>query len=689
MLKNVRILICIILSLTMAVGALSSCGLMPESEITEAEGQSTTVSGVFIETDVTEADTDGNIADTEHIQVTDPETVDENGETSETMGDFSEPETVVVGTSAFETDEVEAVSDSEDVNGEASEESANSETVFEAESTAEATEGDLTESPTENTSEAEDDTVTEEDTTAESATESEPVTEAVTESPNDSAITTETVTESETAGEPEGETVEQVLSRFENDYFYNYVSSQERGETYAEVYREMNAVANEFHLMGGDATEIKVSEDLSYYYFGSINFENYGISIEEASIILELYLLDHPIYYWFNIDFVYSSTTIYLCVYDEYIYSSAREEYHALVYSEIENMIGLVDPEESAYTKVLAYHDLFISLVDYAYMEDGVTPVNESWAHTIIGLFDGRGVVCEGYTDTMSLFMNYFGIENVQVHGLCDGVNHIWNLIRLDDGEWYWFDVTWDDDPKSEWGIEYQYFCVNDTDDVYRLYQDGGYELEESKTFLDLHDVNDVLDENGAFPARAEGRYDGEELTLRETFTVDGLTYALAGYRRVQLVDISIDGDVNIPETVAFGGVDYEVIAIGGIGEDGIFDASSALSGEVTSVSIPATVKYIWRNALSSSTLQSVSVDSENEGIAIAAGAFNGSYKLSEVRLCKNLLSIGEKAFGGCVKLRSLSYDGGVDEWQKIELHEDWDYGLMFFKVNCSDGSVG
>ncbi|MDE7326008.1 MAG: Ig-like domain-containing protein [Lachnospiraceae bacterium] len=79
-------------------------------------------------------------------------------------------------------------------------------------------------------------------------------------------------------------------------------------------------------------------------------------------------------------------------------------------------------------------------------------------------LFDGTAV-CQGYAETMKLFLDALGIENQLIYGTGAGISHVWNLICLD-GDWYHMDVTWDDpllDGKDMPGkVHYEYFMVPD-----------------------------------------------------------------------------------------------------------------------------------------------------------------------------------------------------------------------------------
>ena len=64
---------------------------------------------------------------------------------------------------------------------------------------------------------------------------------------------------------------------------------------------------------------------------------------------------------------------------------------------------------------------------------------------------------------TFSLMMNFLDIECVTVIN----AEHMWNLIKLEDGKWYWVDVTHDDPYNLNNTVLHIYFCKNDTEEIY------------------------------------------------------------------------------------------------------------------------------------------------------------------------------------------------------------------------------
>ena len=55
-------------------------------------------------------------------------------------------------------------------------------------------------------------------------------------------------------------------------------------------------------------------------------------------------------------------------------------------------------------------------------------------------LLEGKGV-CDSYSRAYEILMNSMGVDCLRQ----SGGNHSWNAVKMDDGEWYWVDCTWDD----------------------------------------------------------------------------------------------------------------------------------------------------------------------------------------------------------------------------------------------------
>lgn len=411
--------------------------------------------------------------------------------------------------------------------------------------------------------------------------------------------------------------------RYHSDYFYRYLGTCPNGDALQRFYTMVDAALLDFHSSNATAQSVSLSDGTLRYYAAKLDYKACGLTLGEAASVRTLYMYDHPLYYWVSNVYVYNSTSLYVCVEETYIHGSARTAANTVIYDAVREMAAPLVGETSAYRISLAYYELLLERADYAFEEDGTTPRDDPWAHSIVGLLDGqyKAVVCEGFAETYSLLLNFHGVENVMVSGVSRGVGHLWNLIRMGDGAWYWCDITWDDKTYSPLGTDYKYFCVTDTQDVlYYFYRDGqssGYHVGDDKVsvFTEDHSIrwdhSVELDMSGAIPDRSPVPYDGEELTLRETFTVDGMTYALTGYGKVQLIDAGSRFSVTVPETVTHNGITYAVTSIGLMDRNGVFVTGRVISLFTSSVYVSKNVSHIWDGALSG-IIVNVTVDPEN-----------------------------------------------------------------------------
>ena len=386
---------------------------------------------------------------------------------------------------------------------------------------------------------------------------------------------------------------------YQSDYAYRYLGTLDKGSSLQALYREMDGAAYTFHTTNADAQYLHVPNVVSVFDYTSM-----GLTSADADVVWAAYRLDHPLYYWIARFAVHMNGSIYFVAAEDYQSGAVRSAYNEKIYDKIALWTGMAEGETSAYQIALAYHDLIVSEIDYAYENDGTTPEDASWAQNIIGVLCGmKKGICESYAKTFQLLLNYSGIENVYVNGEAGG-GHSWNLVRFDDGNWYWCDLTWDDTPSFALGISHRYFGVNSTQNLNFLAQDGdrfidndGDGVLDHLAFTDEHipsfggyDINFMY----PLPDISQTQYQGN---LREIFGVNGMQYAVSGFRTVQFVYTEKTGDIEIPETVRYQGITYRVNAVGGIREDGIY-TKTEVAPFANSVSVPKTVVYIWDGAL-------------------------------------------------------------------------------------------
>lgn len=494
--------------------------------------------------------------------------------------------------------------------------------------------------------------------------------------------------------------------KYDGDYAYKSLLKLDKAEMLTKLYERIDEAADKFHTDGVDATK---KEDI--YTVATINYSDLGITSDDAIAVWNAYKFDRPLYYWISGRISYDSNKIDLLCDEDYAKATSRAALNSKIYGGVKEFIEEAY-SASKYNTALALHDLIILSIDYAYESDGVTPEDAVWAHNIIGVFDKGYGVCESYAKTFQLLLNYCEIDNIFVSGWANEA-HAWNLIQLDDGEWYWCDLTWDDTPEFMWGISYRYFCVTDTENV--GWTDGPFTMLPA-TFISNHTpygrVDTGIEFNYDLPARATAKFDSAEIMLKDTFDIGNLTFAVAGYNSVQLVAINSNGNVTIPATVTYKGETLNVISIGKLHNGQFYTGSIAtyMDGPYTEqytvgvINIPASVILIWDDALNFDSLTAINVDSANEvytsvdGVlfskdlsvlikyptakagteytlsekttVIAAGAFSSFYSNTPnmIKLAKLYLGAADVEAG--VRDYGYGYDSGKyvedDAWAKI-----------------------
>ncbi len=111
------------------------------------------------------------------------------------------------------------------------------------------------------------------------------------------------------------------------------------------------------------------------------------------------------------------------------------------------NSLDLKD--KSIKDKISLIHNYIVNNSEYDKdkADNKFSPYDASSAYG--NLIEGFGV-CSGYSDAMSIFLNYLNIPNMRVNSK----NHVWNLVYID-GQWLHLDLTWDDVDNKKYSNNY------------------------------------------------------------------------------------------------------------------------------------------------------------------------------------------------------------------------------------------
>lgn len=204
-----------------------------------------------------------------------------------------------------------------------------------------------------------------------------------------------------------------------------------------------------------------------YYCIGTAEYGSLGLTSEEVFAVYTSVLSDHPLFYYMHNTFMYDGIDVYLMMDESFVEGEKRREIAQSIESEVEEICSTIQEGSSNYEIVKSVHDKIIEEAVYAFEEDGITPKNNVYVHSIAGyVSEEREVVCDGYAKTFGAVLNYLDIENIFVTGwgvangaeTSDETAHAWNIVRLGDGKYYFVDVTWDD--QGEEGAIENYLCI-------------------------------------------------------------------------------------------------------------------------------------------------------------------------------------------------------------------------------------
>ena len=132
--------------------------------------------------------------------------------------------------------------------------------------------------------------------------------------------------------------------------------------------------------------------------------------------------------------------------------------------SEKATLRGIINTETAGCTtrleKILAIHDWMVKNIRYD------TTLAQ---HTASETLRDRIAVCSGYATLFWNFMTEMGIPCEIICGAAgpNSEHHAWNEVKMEDGNWYNIDVTWDDplvngtaDYSDGRNLRYKYFLV-------------------------------------------------------------------------------------------------------------------------------------------------------------------------------------------------------------------------------------
>ena len=190
----------------------------------------------------------------------------------------------------------------------------------------------------------------------------------------------------------------------------------------------------------------------------------------------------------------------------EYLYTAGEIPAMKQTYEQaLQQIVAGVPTDGTDFDKVLYLHDYFVQ--NYAYDYAGFRAEQQGETGVAIrdtyNFFTQKKGVCQAYMLALIATANEVGIECLPV--ISDGMNHAWNLIKLD-GEWYHIDVTWDDAGGEQSAvfpsyISYSYFLLSGE----ALYNSGRTHEWEAMQLADSKIYDDAMWREASTPMLKHG----------------------------------------------------------------------------------------------------------------------------------------------------------------------------------------
>jgi len=181
------------------------------------------------------------------------------------------------------------------------------------------------------------------------------------------------------------------------------------------------------------------------------------------------FVMDNPKYFWIGRGNQQSITTLDNVIQEiniSFKRSYEEEELVGMLNQVNENIKDLINQlhfQPTTCHKLQYIHDYLIKTVVYQYGDDYSR-------YNLYGALVDHASVCEGYAEAFTYICQLVGIPSIIVNS----DSHEWNLVQMDDGQWYAMDITYDD-PKinnmefksgDDRNKKYDYFLIGQNSQI-------------------------------------------------------------------------------------------------------------------------------------------------------------------------------------------------------------------------------
>lgn len=187
--------------------------------------------------------------------------------------------------------------------------------------------------------------------------------------------------------------------------------------------------------------------DHTRYKIGGVQFGDLGLSMRKAQDVLEWFAYNNPQYYFLNKWSAWASGIMYPCIYEFAVDGTKRAEITNELFDKLDGWVQTVaDSASTTYQKEVLANNLICESVTYNHDALLDRYGEEMWiCQSMYSAVMLENTVCTGYSETFCAMMSALGVDATAA--VSD--SHAWNVVRLEDGNWYAVDVCWNDTDRN------------------------------------------------------------------------------------------------------------------------------------------------------------------------------------------------------------------------------------------------
>ncbi|WP_026658654.1 leucine-rich repeat protein [Butyrivibrio sp. AC2005] len=332
----------------------------------------------------------------------------------------------------------------------------------------------------------------------------------------------------------------------------------------------------------------------------------------------------------------------------------------------ISNASGMSDSEKAKY-----FHDYLVNNVSYI-----ETANNKQIAY---GALIEKKAVCEGYARAYALLCHMGGVENVLQYGHAMGIDHAWNIVKLQDNQWYEVDCTWDDDGDGN-PPAYEFFLITnqEMESKYHVHYDGTADDQSGRyTGLSVPVATGTTYAYVPEPSSTDTSYNPNE-DQAQSSTQETSGNSTDSVQQAENSDATQNATQEISDNGQQSADNNNVAQDSNVTTD---DSSEKdiVSGKVYTATSGEDIVVTGSEACivkgSGSSIPShVTVEGHTyEVTEIGAEAYLGNKDIKSITIPKSVKKVGSRAFADCTNLRKIKFAG--KNVKKIGKKAFWNIG--------------